>query len=148
MNVVMGPPVAMRNGGDGGGSSNEEPDEEISFDSLFQSFSNQWLHTHLTHHVSLAASNQFWQLAFKFVSNIEDLKHQENNSRKIPQFLQVRKNIYTDNCPKVTMTFAYLNKNDQSIIHVNVDQTPINDFDRNPQFQKLYEEAHVDVRIF
>ena len=117
----------------------------MSFDSLFDSFSKQWLHTHLTHHVSLAASNTLWQLAFKYVSKIQELKQHEDVKRKIPQFLQTRKNLYKDYCPDIKMNFIFLNKNDQSITHVDVDRTPLKDYDRNPQFQKLYEEAHVEV---
>ena len=135
----------------GGGDSPNEDDpsegeeEEWTFDSLFNSFSKQWLQTQLTHHVSLAASNDFWKLAFSYVSQIHELKQQENSTSKIPQFLQIRKNMYNMNCPKVTMNFAFLNKIDQSIIHINVEQTPVKDYERNPHYQKLYEEAHIEV---
>lgn len=134
-------------GGDDGDSSHEEDDDEISFDSIFNSFSKQWLHTQLTHHVSLAASNSFWKLSFQNVAKLLELKHNEQVTRKIPQFMQVRKNLHKDLCPDIKMTFVFLNKEDQSITHVNVDHTPVKEFQSNPKFQKLYEEAHIQVRV-
>ena len=131
-------------------SDDNDPDpdhdeEEQSFDSLFETFSEQWLQAQLTHHVSLAASNDFWKLSFKYVSEIIEMKRQENINKKIPQFLQIRKNIYKSICPDIKMNFAYLNNTDNSIIHVDVDHTPVKEFERNPQYQKLYEEAHIQV---
>lgn len=134
----------------GGDSEDEDEgssqDESDSFESLFSSFSQQWLDAQLTHNVSIAASNYFWKLAFNHVSQIESLKASEGIKRKIPQFLQVRKNLYKDFCPEVKMSFAFLNKNDGSIIHVDGIQTPLTQYERNPQYQKLYEEAHVEVQ--
>ena len=43
------------------------------------------------------------------------------------------------------MTFAFLNKTDGSIIHVDADETPLNAFQNNPEYQKLYEEARIEV---
>ena len=136
------------NGNNAPDSSDPEEDEqdvENDYVSFFNSFCKQWLHTQLTHHVSLAASNTFWKLSFENISKIFDLKRNENISRKIPQFYQIRKNFYKDNCPEVKMSFAFLDKNDQSIIHVNGDTTPLKEYERNPQYQKLYEEAHIEV---
>ena len=119
--------------------------EENSFISLFQSFSKQWLHAQLTHHVSLAASNEFWNLSFQYVSKMVEMKEKEKVRRKIPQFLQARKNIYTEISPRIFMTFAFLNKEDGTITCVDVEKTPLDKFQRNPQYQKLYEEAHIEV---
>ena len=136
---------------DNNSDSEEISDGEIiqdgneSFENVLQSFSKEWLHAHLTHNVSLAASNIFWQLSFNFVSKIQSLRASEGINRKIPQFLQVRKNMYTDICPQVHMSFAFLNKNDGSIIHVDANQTPLRQYERDPLYQKLYEEAHIEV---
>ena len=125
----------------------DDEDEDISFNSLFYSFSKQWLNAQLNHNVSLAASNSFWNLAFKYVSKLHELKETENIKRKIPQFMQIRKNLFQDLSPNVIMNFAFLNKNDNSIHHVNTDHTPVKEFERNPQYQKLYEEAHIKVTL-
>lgn len=73
------------------------------------------------------------------------MKLNENVTKKIPQFLQIRKNIYKDICPQIQMTFAFLHKTDNSVIYVSDDHTPIKEYERNPQYQKLYEEAHIQV---
>ena len=104
-----------------------------------------WLHTQVTHHVSLAATKAFWKLSFQHVAKLYELKADQGISRKIPQFPQVRKNIYKDYCPDVKMTFAFMNKNDGSIVYVNEDHTPLQQYQRDPQYQKLFEEAHVEV---
>ena len=122
-----------------------DDDDEATFESIFQSFSKQWLHSQLTHHVSLAASNSFWELSFKYITKIAELKKKDNIRKKIPQLLQVRKNIYQDISPVVKMCFAFLNKEDGTIIKINSEQTPLNEFQRNPKYQKLYEEGHIEV---
>lgn len=109
--------------------------------------SNQWLQVQLTHKVSLTAANAFWKLSFKHLKEIFDLKEAEGVKRKIPQFQQVRKNIYKDLCPDVKMRFAFLNKNDNTVIIVEDDKTPMNKYQRNPQYQKLYEEARIEVNF-
>lgn len=125
-----------------------EDGEDTSFDSLFKSFTRQWQNAQLKHHVSLAGCNKFWKLSFKYVSKIIELKERENIKRKIPLFLQIRKNMYKDIAPNVKMNFAFLDKESQSIIHVSDDHTPLKEYDRNPRYQKLYEEAHIEVIIY
>ena len=142
-------PMPNNNGNEEEEEKEEEDkdDDEDTFHSLFESFSKQWLGAQLTHHVSLTASQAFWNLAFKYGSNLNDLKTKENIKKKIPQFLQVRKNMYAEICPKVHMSFAFLNKADGSIIRVEAEKTPLNEYQRNPQYQKLFEEAHIEVII-
>ena len=43
------------------------------------------------------------------------------------------------------MTFAFRKKSDGSITVVTDESTPLNKFQRNPEYQKLYEEAHIEV---
>ena len=43
------------------------------------------------------------------------------------------------------MTFAFKDKTDGSVTTVNVDKTPLREFQRDPKYQKLYEEAHIEV---
>ena len=47
--------------------------------------------------------------------------------------------------PEVKMTFAFLNKSDGTITTVAADSTPLTQFQRDPNYQKLYEEAHIEV---
>ena len=125
--------------------SNQEEEEE-TFQSLLDSFSYQWLNTQLTHQVSLAAANSVWKTSLEYVGKIFELKSKERVKKNIQQFPQIRKNIYRDICPPVKMTFVFLNKMDNSIVEVTDDHTPLNQFQRNPDYQKLYEEAHIEVK--
>ena len=95
--------------------------------------------------MSLSGSNAFWKLSFQYVAKLQDMKKAENVKKKIPQFYQVRKNVYKDLCPDVKMSFAFLNIQDGSIIHVKEDHTPLNRYQRDPKYKKLYEEAHIEV---
>ena len=72
--------------GDGGDAST---DEENSYQYCFKALSNQWLHSQLTHHVSLAACNSFWNLAMQNIPKLMEMKKNERVTRKIPQFTQV-----------------------------------------------------------
>lgn len=103
----------------------------------------------------------------KYIPKILELKGIEGIDRKIPQFMQVRKfkkkislyfnkfffyfqvrkGIYQELSPDVVMSFIYLNKNDDTIIRITGDRTPLTKFEQNPQYQKLYEEAHIEVHI-
>ena len=47
--------------------------------------------------------------------------------------------------PDVLMTFAFRNKSDGSIVTVTEDSTPLRKFQRDPEYEKLYEEAHIEV---
>ena len=75
------------------------------------------------------------------------MKNAEEINKKIPQFYQVRKNIYQDICPDVKMSFAFLNLEDGSITRVKEDHMPLNQFQRDPKYKKLYEEAHIEVKF-
>ena len=128
-----------------GGPSSEEDDE--SFDSFLKSFSREWLNTQLTHQVSLAACNAFWKIAFRGIPSILEMKKIEKINKAIPQYPQIKKNIYNDLCPDIKMHFVYENTSDGSIIHVNTGTTPITKYQRDPMYKKLYEEAHIEVII-
>ena len=48
-------------------------------------------------------------------------------------------------CPEVKMTFVFLKTSDGTIVSVTEDFTPLTKFQRDPDYQKLYEEAHIEV---
>lgn len=115
---------------------------------MMDSFSKQWSQIQLTHHVSITASNSFWNLGFKYIGALQNIKEQERNNRKIPQFVHVRRCLYKDYCPDVKMSFAFLNTSDGSIVHVSDDHNPVNKYERDPKYKKLYEEAHIEVNLY
>lgn len=64
-------------------------DDDASYDNWFKALSKEWLHSQLHHHVSLTASNAFWNLSLKYIPKLIEMKKIEANTKKIPQFLQV-----------------------------------------------------------
>ena len=129
-------------------SNNSDPEDMDTYESLFASFTEKWMETQLTHHVSLAGANAFWKLSFQYVNDICKLKTEENIAKNIPQFVHVRRQVQKEICPNVLMSFAFMNKNDGSMIYIRDDHTPLNKYQRDPRFKKIYEEAHIQVSAF
>ena len=75
------------------------------------------------------------------------LKDRDNVDRKIPQFVHQRRKLYKNFSPEVKMRFCYKNKLDGTIEIVDCHSTPSNQYQRNPNYEKLYEEAYVEVII-
>ena len=63
--------------------------DDDSYQVWLKAFSNECLHSQLTHHVSLAATNSMWNLAFKYIPKLMELKEKEGITKRIPQFVQV-----------------------------------------------------------
>ena len=74
------------------------------------------------------------------------LKDQAGITRKTPKFTQERRKMYA-NCPRVQMRFAYKHKLTGAIETVDCDATPAKKYHRNPEYIKIYEEAHVQVNF-
>lgn len=131
---------------DSSGSDLEElPDDNYS--SLLKSFSKTWLEAQLTHRVSISGANAFWDMAFKNVPRILQLKALEGIRKQVPQYINQRRVIYKEVSPEVKMSFVFKDKTDGSIIHVAQGQTPLNEYERDPKYQKLYEVAHIEVTV-
>lgn len=141
--IVLAPPPSPSSPSDDTGTNSD--DHQDSFEDLFNCFSQQWLYTQLTHHVSLSATNSFWQLSMKYIPDMMEAKKRDNIKKKISQFVQVRKNIFKDISPKFKMTFCYMNKEDGTQYHVSENYTPLTQFQRDPRYQKLYEQAQIEV---
>ena len=120
---------------------NDEPED---YHSVFQDFCQEWMTTELDHTVSKVASNKFWTVAFKFIPRLLCLKKEQKVKKKIPNFDQIRRNLYDENTPEVTMEIGYKCKetNEVTIVHDNV--TSKNTFPRQ-EYDKMYEIATVKV---
>ena len=131
-----------------GSEFSEDNAEEDDYASLLRSLAKDWVHTQLSHHVSITGANAFWNLAFKYVFKLTKFKKREGIRKSTPQFLHMRKLIYKDTSPEVKMSFSFLKKSDGSIHHITEGHTPLSQYERDPQYQKLYEEAHIKVNIY
>ena len=132
--------------------SGDEPEEEEgargdgednhNYPDLLQKLSQKWLFVQLTHQVSAAATNSFWNLAFDLMPDL--IKCNENSEKKHPGFIHLRRQLYLKRCPKIHMKFVYLNRSTQEIEVVNTDTNPRLSHSK-ANYIKLYEEAHVNV---
>ena len=128
------------------GPDDNEGIEDDDYYNLLNELSRKWLAIQLTHKVSLKATDSFWKVAVAYIGKVFEAKQRQGIRRKVPQFIHQRKQIFSKECPRVSMNFAFKN-NDTQEVHVinNVDCAPLKRFQNNPKFTKLYEEAYVDV---
>lgn len=106
----------------------------------------KWYFTQLSHQVSATAANDFWAIAKEFWPKIQRAKEVEAISRKTPLFPNQRKKMIQQLCPDIHMEFGFLNVTTGIIHQVSCESTPCKDYERNPEYIKLYEEAHIKVR--
>ena len=133
---------------DGGDDPTDDIDVENYFN-LLQAFSKRWLSIQLTHNVSLKATDAFWKLAVNSLRKIYRARKLEKIKKNIPQFTHVRRTLYAKDCPRVGMNFAYRHKQSEHVHLVSdMDKAPIQKFENDPDYQKLYEVAFVKVRIY
>ena len=125
--------------------SESEGEAEENFFTVLEDMSKKWMCSQLTHRVSATASNTLWDVAMDMIPKLITLKNWDNITRKTPKFTQQRRKLYRDLCPPVKMRFGFLYKNTGAIETVDCDSTPSNTFQRNPDYVKIYEEAHVQV---
>lgn len=123
----------------------EVEEETENYFSVLKELSKQWRLTQLTHHVSAEAANSFWNISMGEIPKLLYFKDKDAVRKKTPQFVHQRRKLDKEFSPEVNMTFGYKNKEDGSIVTVDCTSTPINQYQRNPKYVKLYEEAHIEV---
>ena len=107
--------------------------------------SRKWYLAQLKHEVSATAAEAFWEIARSFWPRIVEAKQQEEITKKTPLFQNQRKRLDRDLCPDINMEFSYLNIATGVVTKVNSQSTPVKEYERDPQYIKLYEEAHIQV---
>ena len=107
----------------------EDPDEEQDneYFTLLQTLSEKWLLVELDHTVSKAASNAFWGLATSILPSLFDLKKSHKISRKIPQFVHIRRKLHKQFVPPIHHKTAFQQDGTPEIIEVEhgVDPRPV-----------------------
>ena len=111
-------------------------------------FSKKWLTIQRGHHVSARATNAFWDAAIEMIPQIVEMQKKENICKRIPKFIQHRRKLHMEYCPKVMMEFAFMNKHDQSIETVLSQSTPLKKYQNNSDYIKLYEKSYIKVYIY
>ena len=117
-----------------------------SYNELLESFSREWLLIEIQHQVSKVASNEFWKSANKHLYKLLAAKEAQNVTRKVPQFVQLRRKFNNVHVPEIKMEFGYRNKETGEITVVkNRLTTPINEFPPST-YKMVYEIAKIEVR--
>lgn len=124
--------------------SGEEDCPKSQYENLLYSLSKKWLLIQLTHDVSAAAANAFWDVALTFFPGLAAAKKNCGAIKKVPGYIHLRRKLYDDICPPINMTFAFLNKNTRNTEEIESKKDPSRQFPRS-QYTKLYEEAHIKV---
>ena len=106
----------------------------------------KWHFTQLSHKVSTTAAEEFWRVSKQFWPKLIQAKVDEGIKRKTPEFQNQRKRLVDQLCPEIHMEFAFLQVSTGAIHKVASNTTPLKQYDRNPDFIKLYEEAHIKVQ--
>ena len=121
-------------------SSSENSDNEFS--KLLDDLVKQWLLVELTNNVSKHATDAFWRLALKFFPLLTTLPA---NGKKILQFQQLRKKLYSEYVPDISMCVTFEERETNQLHHLmDITSIPKNRFPPH-QYKKLYETAKVKV---
>lgn len=120
-----------------------EPDVEgESYDEILEKLKSAWLLTEIRHRVSKSATDHFWRTALHF---FHKLKSAPGNKRT-NQFKSVRRAMYTDVVPIISLEIGYKNRTTGEIEVVNDISTPLKRYSPH-QYEKLYEIGTVKVNI-
>ena len=118
---------------------NEEDEDENEYFRLLQALSEKWLLVELCHTVSKAATNAFWELAISLIPSLLATKKGLNITRKIPQFVHVRRKLHKQFLPQVHHSTAYQQEGSEEIIRDHEIDA------QNNSLSKIFETASVSV---
>ena len=122
-----------------GNEMDEEPENE--YEKLLNSLSEKWLLVELNHSASKAASNAFWGLAIDIIPTLFETRRNLQITRKIPQFVTVRRTLHKKLLPKIHHTVGYEDEISKEIVEIEDGDTSVI---RNSQI-KIFESASVKV---
>ena len=111
---------------------------------MLQKLAEKWLEVELSHNVSKAASNTFWEHAMSLIPPLLDVKHTRGITRKIPQFIHLRRKLKLQLLPSIDTVSAF--RNEGGDVVVAEDQKKANEFTTSNHI-KLYESTGVKVRL-
>lgn len=97
------------------------------------------------HHVSKEAANEFFELGKKWFPLLYEAKQREGITRKVPQFVHLRRKLHERNVPKISLDVAYVHKTtgEETVLR-DVQSIPTKQFPPN-EYLKIYEMASVKV---
>ena len=127
-----------------GDEAEEEPETE--YDKLYRIITEKWQLIEVNHNVSKAATNEFWEVAVRLIPTLIEMK-KNTVTRKIPQFVHIRRMMAKKLLPKINHSVAYRHEGSQVVHEVQDDDDEEEKIYKTASYTKLYETASVKVNI-
>ena len=121
--------------------SEPEEHEHTPYYELLQAISEKWLIVELNHSTSKAASNAFWDLATSLLPSLANTKTRLGVSKKIPQFVHLRRKLHKQYVPQIHRTITYQEDGKDDLIEIphHIQFQPLE------SQKKVYETASVKL---
>ena len=129
---------------DEGNASSEE--EEEDYFAILDELKEKWMSAELEHTISQAASNELWEICFKFIPKFFEARSRQNISKKPPTFNHVRRTLYDEKTPEVQLEIGYIHKESKELTVVEDTVTPKSRFPPN-EYEKIYKVGSVKVNL-
>ena len=110
--------------------------DSSNYDSMLDELSKEWMLIELHHQVSKKASDLYWNVALKYLLPLMVRKKEENVTRKIPQFTQIRRKLRQKHVPRIEMELGYRNLTSGEDIHIVSDTIPRSRYPKS-QYKQL-----------
>ena len=118
-----------------------DQEEENEYITILQALSEKWLMVELSHTVSKAGTNAFWELAMSVIPSLFEAKKRIGIRRKVPQFIHVRRKLHKKFLPPIQHATTYRQDGSLNIIEVQDQKDPRPD----DSYTKILESASVSV---
>ena len=122
----------------------DDLEEENEYIKLFRIICERWQLIEINHNVSKTATNEFWEVAVKLLPTLIQTKQNLGITRKIPQFVHIRRMLNRKILPPIQHVTAYRNERTNEIHEVK-DEENHNDY-KSSRYTKIYETASVQVK--
>ena len=109
--------------------------------------SKEWLKIEVAHRVSKTASDAFWSFGKKWFHNLFETKTRQRETKKTPDFVHIRRGLYSRFVPEIHMEIAYEHLETGEITVLESSVTPKRQFPSN-EYRKIWEMASVEVKLF
>ena len=106
-----------------------------------EKLSERWVNVELSHNVSKAASNEFWETALSLIPDLMKLKESRGITRKIPQFIHLRRKLQKRLVPPILHKTAFKENTGGEVVVVEGNAKEYS----SSTHTKLYESTGVKV---
>ena len=98
------------------GEGDDQDREENRYCQLLQKLAEKWLLVEISHNASKEASNMFWEAAISLLPQVLREKEMIGISRKIPQFVHLRRKLHKRLLPPINQTTAFKDRSGNVVV--------------------------------